>query len=220
MFIAVLSIACCLNAIYRLPISLFQFDNEKMEIGAEIGVDIGYNYRYNQVMYNLEPHKLIEASPLFRNIQPRERADVIARLQPVSFARGTRILERGTWHGQLYIVESGLVSVLLQEDHNELAVAQLGPGECFGEMSLITGEPPSATIRAEQDSSLWALPQADFLALIGTCPTLLRIFNAILAQRLRRTSQQVLVKPVPRLVWVSLVGAASLPVLCARSAPI
>src|SRR5260370_2080981 len=182
MFIAVLSIASCLNAIYRLPISLFQSDNEKMEIG----VDIRNNYRYNQVMYNLEPHKLIEASPLFRDMQPRERADVIARLQPVSFARGTRILERGTWHGQLYIVASGLVSVLLQEDHNELAVAQLGPGACFGERSLITCEPPSTTIRADQDSSLWALPQADFLALIATSPTLLRTLNPILAQRLSR----------------------------------
>ena len=191
-----------------------------MEIGAEIGVDIGYNYRYNQVMYNLEPHKLIEAGPLFRDMQPRERADVIARLQPVSFARGTRILERGTWHGQLYIVVSGLVSVLLQEDHNELAVAQLGPGECFGEMSLITGEPPSATIRAEQDSSLWALPQADFLALIGTCPTLLRNINAILAQRLSRTNQQILVNHVTQLVWLSLVDDATLPLQRSLSAHI
>src|SRR6266852_1311640 len=211
MFIAVLSIACCLNAIYRLPISLFQFDNEKMEIGAEIGVDIGYNYRYNQVMYNLEPHKLIEASPLFRDMQPRERADVISRIQPVSFARGTRILERGTWHGQLYIVASGLVSVLLQEDHNELAVAQLGSGECFGEMSLITGETPSATIRAEKDSSLWALPQADFLALIGTCPTLLRNINAILALRLSRTNQQILMHHATQLVWLSVVDDPVLP---------
>ena len=207
MFIAVLSIGCCLNAIYRLPIRLFQFDHEKMEIG----VDIEYNYRYNQVMHNLEPHKLIEASPLFRDIQPREMADVIARLQPVSFARGTRILERGIWHGQLYIVATGLVSVLLQEDHNELAVAHLGPGECFGEMSLITGEPPSATIRAEQDCSLWALPQADFLALIGTCPTLLRNINAILALRLSRTNQQILMNHTTQLVWLSLVDDPVLP---------
>src|SRR6266851_7175019 len=178
--------------------------------GASL-LDIGYNYRYNQVMHNVEPHKLIEASPLFRNIQPRETADVIARLQPVSFARGTRILERGIWHGQLYIVATGLVSVLLQEDHNELAVAQLGPGECFGEMSLITGEPPSATIRAEQDSSLWALPQADFLALIGTCPTLLRNINAILALRLSRTNQQILMHHTTQLLWLSLVDDPVLP---------
>lgn len=186
--------------------SLFQFDNEK----TEMRVDTSSNYRYNQVMHNLEPHKLIEASPLFRDLHPRETADVIARLQPVSVPHGTRILERGNWHGQLYIVASGLVSVLLQEDHNELAVAHLGPGECFGEMSLITGELPSATVRAEQDTSLWALPQADFLALIGTCPTLLRNINAILALRLSRTNQQILVNHATQLVELSLLDDTAL----------
>ena len=174
-------------------------------------MDTGSKCRYNQVMHNVEPHKLIEASPLFRDLQPRETADVIARLQPVSFPRGTRILERGSWHGQLYIVAAGLVSVLLQEDHHELAVAQLGPGECFGEMSLITGEPPSATVRAEQDVSLWALPQADFLALIGTCPTLLRNINAILVLRLNRTNRQILVNHATELVWLSLLDDAAQP---------
>src|SRR2546425_1249654 len=68
-------------------------------------------------------------------------------------------------------------------------VARLGPGECFGEMSLVTGEPPSATIRAAQDTSLWFLTQADFLALITTCPSLLQNINGILSQRLVRANQ-------------------------------
>ncbi len=175
-------------------------------------LDTNRNYGYNQGMQNLEPHKLIEASPLFRNLQPREAAEVIAHLQAVSVPRGTRILERGSWHGQLYIIETGLVSVLLQEEQHELAVAQLGPGECFGEMSLITGEPPSATVRAEQDSSLLALPQADFLALIGTCPTLLRNINAILAQRLSRTNQQILANHTTQLIHLALLDDPALPV--------
>ena len=58
-------------------------------------------YRYNRDMQNLEPHKLIEASPLFRNLQAHETANIIARLQPISFTRGERILENGVWHGQL-----------------------------------------------------------------------------------------------------------------------
>jgi len=104
-------------------------------------------------MQNLKPQKLIEASALFRNLQPDEAAKIIARLQPVSYERGTHILECGVWHGQLYIIASGQVSVLLQEDAGASAkVAQLGPGECFGEMSLITGEPPSATVHADQDA--------------------------------------------------------------------
>jgi NTE family protein len=173
-------------------------------------------------MQNLEAHKLIEASPLFRNLQPQEIARILARLQPVSVSGGTRILERGIWHGQLYIIESGQVSVLLdegregsegsEEDHDAsdaeaLAVAHLGPGECFGEMSLITGEPPSATVRSEQETLLWALPQTDFLTLLGECPTLTRNINAMLSLRLARTNRQILLKHSAERIWIADLGA-------------
>ena len=48
-------------------------------------------------MQNLEPQQLIEASRLFRNLQQQETAAIITRLQPASYERGTRILERGIW---------------------------------------------------------------------------------------------------------------------------
>jgi NTE family protein len=167
-------------------------------------------------MQNLEPHKLIEASRLFRDLQPQETASILARLRPVSVATGTRILERGAWHGRLYIIASGQVSVLLREEPGELddsaeadalAVARLGPGECFGEMSLLTGEPPSATVRAEQETLLWTLPQADFLALLGECPTLTRNINAILSLRLARANRQILLKHTAERVWLADLAA-------------
>jgi NTE family protein len=180
-------------------------------------------------MQNLESQQLIEASTLFRNLQSDEATTIIARLQSASYERGTRILERGVWHGQLHIIASGQVSVLLQEGEEssargaladqlsggqgnlagnhegDLVVARLGPGECFGEMSLITGEPPTATVRAEQDTTLWSLTQADFLTLIGACPTLLQNINRILSQRLAQTNQHILASHIAEQVWLSLI---------------
>src|SRR5215471_10460540 len=125
--------------------------------------------------------EIMKASKLFHDLQPQEIAEIAARLQPVNCKRGERILEGGIWHGRLYIIASGRVSVLLQDDAPEDAtlrketrpgqgtgkrersggqsyiITQLGPGECFGEMSLITGDPPSASIRAERDTVLWSL---------------------------------------------------------------
>jgi NTE family protein len=165
-----------------------------------------------KLMTNLEPHELIEASALFRNLQSHETANILARLQPVRYEGGAHILERGVWDGQLYIIASGHVSVLLQEEAGGGAkIAQLGPGECFGEMSLITGEPPSATVRAEQDTVLWALPQADFLTLIGSCPTLLQNINSILSLRLARTNQQLLSNYAAERIWLSLVDNPNSP---------
>jgi NTE family protein len=169
-------------------------------------IDSQPNCLYNYLMQNLEPDKLIEASVLFRSLQPEETAHILACLQPATFDKGTYILESGIWHGFLYIIASGTVSVFLQEDTGNAArIAQLGPGECFGEMSLITGEPPSATISADVDISVWALQEADFLTLIKTCPTLLQNINTILSRRLARTNRQILSRGTAEKIWISFV---------------
>ena len=93
-------------------------------------------------MQYLEPDKLIESSALFRNLQLGETANILARLQPATYECGIRVLQRGVWHGELYIIAPGTVSVFLQDDlDTDERIAQIGPGECFGEMSLITGNP-------------------------------------------------------------------------------
>ena len=67
-------------------------------------------------------------------MQPHETEAILARLQPAHYLQGTRILERGVWHGRLYIIASGDVSVLLhdndaQSTSNSYVVAHLGRGE-------------------------------------------------------------------------------------------
>ena len=178
---------------------------------------------------NVALDEVIKASKLFHDLRPQEIAEIAARLQPVNCKRGERILERGIWHGRLYIIASGKVSVLLQDDAPEDAtlrdetrpgqdsgkressaaqpyiIAQLGPGECFGEMSLITGDPPGASIRAERDTVLWSLTHLDFMTLISACPTLLRNLNAILVQRLASMNQQLSPAHTAETVWLALV---------------
>ncbi|HLX39053.1 MAG TPA: cyclic nucleotide-binding and patatin-like phospholipase domain-containing protein [Ktedonobacteraceae bacterium] len=174
-------------------------------------LDIEAIYRYNRRMQNVELQQLIEASTLFRDVLPHELAAIIARLQPSHYAAGTHILERGVWHGWLHLIASGHASVLLENRPDGIApsareqyvVARLGIGECFGEMSLITGELPTATIRADQDVTLWSLSQTDFLTLIGMCPTLLRNINAILTRRLSRTNQHILAQRQCERIWLA-----------------
>ena len=172
-------------------------------------------------MDNLDPHTLMKASLLFRNLQPEETTAIIAHLRPLNVASGSHIIERNVWHGVFYIIASGQVSVLLQEEPEAVqntfrvtqtdkqAVAYLGIGECFGEMSLITGELPSATVRAEEDTQLWALPQTEFLTLVGSCPTLLHNINTILSLRLARTNEQINLDHTAERVWLSMLEFAS-----------
>jgi NTE family protein len=180
-------------------------------------------------MPNLEHHNLIAASPLFRHMLPQEAEAILARLRPVRFACGERILEQGVWHGRLYVVESGQVSVILNEHNDQqdnhdkpertqperdtsYVVATLGPGECFGEMSLLTGEPPNATVQANCDASLWSLTQADFVALMGTCPTLLHNINTVLSQRLTRVNQYLVAHQTAEIVLLTQMETPTAPV--------
>ncbi len=167
--------------------------------------------RYNRRMQQNELRQLIEASTLFRDVGPDELAAISARLQPSQYAAGTAIIERGVWHGWLHLIASGHVSVLLENrptgrlgnSDEQYIVAHLGVGECFGEMSLITGELPTATIRTEEETTVWSLSQTDFLTLIGLCPTLLRNINAILTRRLSRTNQHILAQQHCQRIWLA-----------------
>lgn len=154
-------------------------------------------------MQNVELQQLIEASTLFRDVLPAEMTAIVARLQSSRYAAGTHIVERGVWHGWLHLIAAGHVSVLLEDRPDGYVVARLGVGECFGEMSLITGELPTATIRTEEDTTVWSLSQTDFLTLIGSCPTLLRNINAILTRRLSRTNQHILAHQHCECIWLA-----------------
>jgi NTE family protein len=138
---------------------------------------------------NTDGFQFIQANPLFQALDTNELEAILACLQVVHYLRGDVILERGVWHGRLYVVMKGAVSVL--PEAAPYAVARLERGECFGELSLLTGEPPNATIRVEQDVTLLSLSQADLLELLGVCPTLLKNMHTMLARRLTRTNQQL-----------------------------
>jgi di/tricarboxylate transporter len=64
-------------------------------------------------------------------------------------------------------------------------VGTLAPGDLFGEMALFTGEPRSATIRAEKPSSVLQLPRERFLVLLRREPTISLTIAAMLSDRLR-----------------------------------
>ncbi len=139
----------------------------------------------------MEPQQFTTTHSLFQNLRPKETKEIIKRLHTVLVPKGTTIIEYGVWHGQFYIISSGSVQVLLpgNEPGSETVIAHLGAGEGFGEMSLILKEPPSATVRAKEDTTLWAFTQHDFTHLLDRCPTLLRNLNQLLAHRLAEANQ-------------------------------
>jgi len=71
------------------------------------------------------------------------------------------------------------------------AGSQLKPGDFFGEMSLLDGEPRSATIAAATDLRLLVVDRAHFWRLLDEMPDLIRRILTMLSRRVRRLEQTV-----------------------------
>jgi MFS family permease len=103
--------------------------------------------------------ELLEAIPIFSPLSPPVVEQLSARLVPVRARAGEEIIRRGDHGDRFYIVGSGEVEVLLdnQEPRRE------GAGSYFGEIALLRDVPRTATVRAVNDVELFALDRDDFL---------------------------------------------------------
>ncbi len=96
----------------------------------------------------------------------------------------------------LYLILSGLVAVFRDEPQLEapVHVANLMPGDCLGEYSLIDGSTTSAAARALEDSTLFFVPRGSFIRLLGGDPQIGKTFYfnllVYLVSRLRQKNAQ------------------------------
>jgi NADH:ubiquinone reductase (H+-translocating) len=89
--------------------------------------------------------------------------------------------DRGDW---LYIVTEGEVEVLKNDGAGTAApLRRLGPGECFGEIALVSERPRSATVRAVCATNVLAVDREAFGALFATLPPLRGFFESLIETR-------------------------------------
>lgn len=105
---------------------------------------------------------------------------------------GAVLIERGKLSPGLFVVLAGDFDILRpDESGGESTIATLGPGECFGEMSVITGETATATVRAKNAGRLLGLRRDDLQKLYGILPSLPLVLMRLLAARLAATSSKL-----------------------------
>lgn len=90
-----------------------------------------------------------------------------------------------------FVVRTGEIAILVAtSDGRELVINELGPGECFGELALLTNAPRSASALARKDSEIILLPRNEFLNELEHQPKLMRHILEITAQRLRASTDR------------------------------
>lgn len=129
---------------------------------------------------------------LFAELSPQDLRDLSACLGRRRCARGQIIFAQGDPGASLYVVESGQVKVVVTSaDGKELVLNTFGPGDLFGELALLDGEPRSADAVAQEDCQLFVLRRDDFAQFLEEHPRAAVGLLAVLSRKLRHTTQQV-----------------------------
>ena len=136
--------------------------------------------------------ELLAQVPLFAGLTPEELRGLAALLQRRRYAAGEVIFHEGDAGTALYIIENGEVKIVLgSAEGKEVVLGLLGPGDFFGELALLDGEPRSANAVARDACSLLLIRREDFLQFLVDEPRVAVNLLAVLSGRLRRTDQLV-----------------------------
>lgn len=145
---------------------------------------------------------------LLDDLTAEDVAVVRSRLRNHSFEAGTCLLSQGRPATELYLLESGTADVVLASPLGPpRVVGCVGAGETCGEMSVLTGEAASATVRERTRTRALAMTRADFAELVVTCPRLLNNVARIVADRLVRADARSAPDPEARVLWLVDHGA-------------
>ncbi len=77
------------------------------------------------------------------------------------YYKGDIIIQQGSTGINAYYIEQGRVEILVREGPHEVKIAELGPGEIFGEMALIEHETRSAAVRAITDTTVTVISASE-----------------------------------------------------------
>jgi len=134
----------------------------------------------------------IKNIPLFKQLKDSQIRELAARCKSARFKKGEVIFHKTDLSTDLYIVNSGkLKAVLIDEEGDEMVIAQFTKGDFFGELSLLDGKGRSATIIADRDTELSILQKDVFLDVLYKNPRMSVELMATLVERLRKADEMI-----------------------------
>ena len=131
---------------------------------------------------------LLATSPLFHDLPAAERPQVIARFRTKNSETGTVLLAEGKEGDGLHVIVTGAAVVEKAEGKDKLQLAELGPGDVFGEISLVRARPATATVRTSAKTVTLMLPRAEFDAIAKSHPALVGAAFALATEREKSTA--------------------------------
>lgn len=143
----------------------------------------------------IDPRKdraaLVGRIGLFTELSPAEITRLVEGLHERHFAAGQQVFAQGDEGESLFVVVEGLFEVRVDTDETTRSVAQLEPGQFFGEMSLLTGEHRSATVVSLTDTTVYELDRDVLAPILQQRPELAETLSRALAERRTQTQTRI-----------------------------
>ncbi len=134
-----------------------------------------------------EARTILQGDRLFQCLPESQLDDLLKKSKLDHFGRGERVIEEGAAGDSMFILLRGTASVSVSKNGTNIQVGVLRSGDCFGEMSLLTGEPRSATVRADGDCYVMEISQPMMADVLRQSPESLQQLSELLARRKMET---------------------------------
>jgi CRP-like cAMP-binding protein len=129
---------------------------------------------------------------LFADLEAQQLEQIAQRVQRRTFALGVTLFHQDMPGTMMYMIETGSVRVIsIGRTGQELTLNVLGPGEIFGELSILDGQQRSATAITLVPTVVWLLSQADLNEFMSKYPPVNQAMIQILVERVRATARRL-----------------------------
>lgn len=136
--------------------------------------------------------RLITEVDLFRNLGRDNLATLLQTATSASFAPGEVVFEEGYDGHSMYVVVQGSFEVFRQVGGEHVEIAEIGPGEHFGEIALLASRPRTASVRSLDDSIALRFTKQAIFAEPSTAMYLFRNMASLMAERLVHANEEII----------------------------
>ncbi|MGI9114298.1 MAG: mechanosensitive ion channel domain-containing protein [Chthoniobacterales bacterium] len=130
-----------------------------------------------------EARAILRGEQLFQCLSDEQIDGLLVRSRLNHFGRGERLIEEGAAGDSMFVLLRGSANVSVANNGTPIRVGTLNSGDCFGEMSLLTGERRTATVRADGDCYVLEISKPVMGEVIRQSPECLTQLSELLARR-------------------------------------
>src|SRR6266700_2218126 len=130
-----------------------------------------------------EARAILRDEALFECLADSQIDSLVEQSRVNHFGRGERVIREGAEGDSMFVLLRGTAEVSISKNGTSIPVASLSAGDCFGEMSLLTGERRAATVRAESDCYVMEISKPVMAEVLRDSPDCLERLSELLARR-------------------------------------